>query len=124
MELLDRPIRAYSWGSRPVIAAMQGRSVPAPEPEAELWMGTHPDSPSTVLRDGVPTSLGTVVADDPAGLLGNHVVDRFGPRLPFMLKVIATESPLSLQAHPDSAMAARRHAEAASLPVGEPLYTH
>lgn len=122
MELLDSPIRGYAWGSHTSIATLQGRPSPTVEPEAELWMGAHPDSPSTVPRDGVPVSLGDIVAADPAGVLGTVVTDRFGPRLPFMLKVLAAETPLSLQAHPDAEMAARRCADedAAGLAHGAP----
>ncbi len=111
MDLLDNPIRNYAWGSRTSIAALQGRPTPTAEPEAELWMGAHPDSPSTVCRHGERVAVGDVVAADPIGLLGSAVVDRFGPRLPFMLKVLAADSSLSLQAHPDAATAARRYAE-------------
>jgi mannose-6-phosphate isomerase len=46
------------------------------------------------------------VADDPAGVLGPAVDERFG-RFPFLLKVLAASEPLSIQAHPD-----RRQAEA------------
>ena len=44
MELMDNPVRAYAWGSRTELAALQGRPVPSPTPEAELWMGAHPAS--------------------------------------------------------------------------------
>lgn len=120
MELLDNPIRDYAWGSRTSIAAMQGRTVPAAGPEAELWMGAHPDSPSTVCRHGRQVSFGDVVAADPQGVLGPAAFARFGSRLPFMLKVLAADSPLSLQAHPDAGMAAQRYAdeEATGAPPG------
>ena len=120
MELLDNPIRDYAWGSRTAIAAMQGRS-PTENPEAELWMGAHPDSPSTLTRHGVRARLDDVIAAEP-GLLGADTVAEFGPRLPFMLKVLAAASPLSLQAHPDSATAARRYADEASVPADQRLY--
>jgi mannose-6-phosphate isomerase len=123
MELLDSPIRGYAWGSRTAIAVMQARPAPAEHPEAELWMGAHPDSPSTVMRDGDTVGLDDAVTADPIGLLGDDIVARFGPRLPFMLKVLAAATPLSMQAHPDATMAAHRYAQEASLPPGERLYT-
>jgi mannose-6-phosphate isomerase len=49
--------------------------------------------------------LTDLIASDPAGVLGPRVADEFGPRLPFLLKVLAAEKPLSLQAHPDAAQA-------------------
>jgi mannose-6-phosphate isomerase len=99
MELLQSPIRGYAWGSRTAIARLQGRPSPTPQPEAELWMGAHPGSPSRLAVSGVP--LTDAIEADPVRLLGAASVERFGPRLPFLLKVLAAAAPLSLQAHPD-----------------------
>jgi mannose-6-phosphate isomerase len=123
MELLASPIRAYSWGSRTAIAAIQGRPGPTEQPEAELWMGAHPDSPSTIRRPGGEIRLDDAITSDPVGLLGAASMAHFGPRLPFMLKVLAADSPLSLQAHPDPETAARRYADEAGLPPEQRLYT-
>jgi mannose-6-phosphate isomerase len=114
LELLDNPVRGYAWGSRTVIAGLQGRPGPTASPEAELWMGAHPDSPSVLA--GVP--LTRLIAADPPGVLGPDTVARFGPRLPFLLKVLAAAEPLSLQAHPTSTQAAAGYAaeEAAGKP--------
>ena len=38
MEPLYGQIRPYAWGSRQAIARIQGRPVPSPGPEAELWL--------------------------------------------------------------------------------------
>jgi mannose-6-phosphate isomerase len=102
MQPLVGRIRAYAWGSRTALAQLTGRPQPSPGPEAELWFGAHPDDPSA-LPDG--TLLEALTAD-PAGVLGAGVVEEFGPRLPYLLKVLAAESPLSLQAHPDADRAA------------------
>ena len=99
MELLDSPIRKYAWGSHTAIATLQGRPAPTEEPEAELWMGAHPASPSRLGVTGV--ALSAAIGADATGLLGERAVGRFGPRLPFLLKVLAAAAPLSLQAHPD-----------------------
>jgi mannose-6-phosphate isomerase len=50
-------------------------------------------------------SLAGLIEEDPKGLLGADVVDEFGARLPYLMKVLAAEAPLSLQAHPDAAYA-------------------
>lgn len=105
MELLNNPIRRYAWGSHTSIASLQGRDAPTDEPEAELWMGAHPDSPSSLSRTGGAVSLDSVVAADPVSVLGEPSLTRFGPRLPFMLKVLAAQESLSLQAHPDAEQA-------------------
>ena len=56
-----------------------------------------------MLGDG--RTLDGYIADDPAGALGPAVVTRFGPRLPFLLKILAVEQPLSIQVHPTAAQA-------------------
>jgi mannose-6-phosphate isomerase len=50
---------------------------------------------------------------------------RFGPRLPFLLKVLAADQPLSLQAHPSTAQAEAGFAaeEAAGIPRDDPTRT-
>jgi mannose-6-phosphate isomerase len=105
MEPLYGLIRDYAWGSRSAIAELQGRPVPSAGPEAELWLGAHPGAPAGVDRDGVRVSLLDLLAADPAHWLGAEVLDRFGPRLPFLFKVLAAEAPLSLQVHPDAEQA-------------------
>ena len=105
MELLYGPIKDYAWGSRCAIAELQGRPVPSEGPEAELWLGAHPGAPAAVERAGDRVALTEVLAADPTGWLGRRVVDRFGTRLPFLLKVLAAAAPLSLQAHPDAEQA-------------------
>jgi mannose-6-phosphate isomerase len=87
-----------------------------------LWLGTHPGAPAQVERQGRRVSLAEVVSADPAGWLGGPVVDRFGPRLPFLLKVLAAEAPLSLQAHPDAARARAGYAAQAGLAEGDRNY--
>ncbi|MEJ2855994.1 MULTISPECIES: mannose-6-phosphate isomerase, class I [unclassified Saccharothrix] len=106
MELLHNAVRAYAWGSRTAIAELLGREVPAPHPEAELWMGAHPGDPSRVLRPEGERTLLDLLAEDPDGQLGAHCAQRWGSRLPFLLKVLAADEPLSLQAHPSAEQAA------------------
>jgi mannose-6-phosphate isomerase len=94
---LDGVIRHYAWGSRTAIPEMLGVE-PDGEPAAELWFGAHLDDPSPVPASG--TTLDALVAAEPDRLLGAATVARFGPRLPFLLKVLAVESALSIQVHP------------------------
>jgi len=97
---LDGVIRPYAWGSRTAIPALLGRP-PSDEPAAELWFGAHPDDPSRV-RD---TTLDKLIEADPERMLGAATVAAFGPRLPFLLKVLAAETALSIQVHPNLAQA-------------------
>ena len=106
MQPLYGQVRDYAWGSRSVIAALQGRPVPSPGPEAELWLGAHPAAPSTLPSGPLPDAL----TGDPAGLLGSAVVEEFGERLPYLFKLLAAAEPLSIQAHPDPVRAREAHA--------------
>lgn len=88
--------RPYSWGSRTAIAELFGHA-PTGRPEAEYWLGTHAVSPS-LLREG-------------SGTLAEQTT------LPFLLKVLAAERPLSLQAHPSLVQAALGFARENSLGI-------
>src|SRR3954453_7706217 len=112
---MKNAVRHYPWGSHTVIPELLGQPSPAEQPYAELWMGAHPGQPS-VLSDG--TGLDAAIATDPAALLGAAVYERFGARLPFLMKVLAADTPLSLQAHPTTAQAEAGFAaeEAAGVP--------
>lgn len=107
MELMRNQIRPYAWGSRTAIAELIGAPSPAAHPQAELWMGAHPDDPSRLVGIDAEQSLADVVASDPAGTMGEAVADTFGGRFPFLLKVLAAAEPLSLQAHPSAELARR-----------------
>jgi mannose-6-phosphate isomerase len=103
--LLENPIRDYAWGSRTAIARLRGEPVPSPGPQAELWMGAHPAAPSYLRVGGRRVSLAELVAGAPEAILGPRLVARFGPRLPFLAKLLAAAEPLSIQAHPDARQA-------------------
>src|SRR3954469_2403530 len=119
---MSNTVRHYPWGSRTVIPELLGEQNPADKPYAELWMGAHPDAPS-VLSSGTP--LDKAIEEQPAALLGAEVHERFGTRLPFLLKVLAADKPLSLQAHPTNEQARAGYAaeEAAGVPRDDPTRT-
>ena len=120
---LTGAIRPYAWGSHTAIAELQGRPAPTDGPEAELWLGAHPGDPSTVTGPDGPVSLATLIAGDPEGQLGDQVAAEFGNRLPFLLKVLAAQTPLSLQAHPDAAYARAAYARQEADPSAPKNYT-
>jgi mannose-6-phosphate isomerase len=119
---LTNTVRHYPWGSHTVIPELLGEPSPADRPYAELWMGAHPDAPS-VLSTGMP--LDKAIEEQPGALLGPVVQERFGTRLPFLMKVLAAEQPLSLQAHPTTEQAQVGFAaeEAAGVPRDDPKRT-
>jgi mannose-6-phosphate isomerase len=104
--LLRGAVRTYAWGSRTAIADFTGRPTPTPHPEAELWFGAHPGDPAWLETEAGERSLLATLAADPEGQLGGAVCDRFGDTLPFLVKVLAADEPLSLQAHPSAQQAA------------------
>ena len=87
MDLLSPKIQRYPWGTADAIADLQGRPVPAPGPEAELWMGAHPSAPAaldrplppsiTTATSASPVTLDAVIAADPERELGAEVAARF-----------------------------------------------
>ncbi|MEU1972486.1 mannose-6-phosphate isomerase, class I [Microbacterium sp. NPDC019599] len=104
--LVNEP-RDYAWGSTTLIAELEGRA-PNGRPEAEVWYGDHPGDPA-VVPDG--RGLGE--------WLGEEGVATGAPRrLPYLLKVLAAASPLSIQAHPSKRQAEEGFAreEAAGIP--------
>lgn len=105
ISLLKNTVQEYGWGSRTAIAQLLGETVPAKTPQAELWLGAHPKAPSSVLRENEWVPLPEWIAEAPEKILGPSVAMRFARKLPFLLKVLAAERPLSIQAHPDLAQA-------------------
>jgi mannose-6-phosphate isomerase len=114
-------IQGYDWGSTSALAQLQGRT-PGGGPEAELWMGAHPAAPSDLVRDGDDRlPLPEALSRFPEAVLGADVLARFGPRLPFMLKILAIARPLSVQVHPDAARAHEIHRPGDSI-YGDPFH--
>lgn len=82
MRRLHNATQAYDWGSTSDIPAFLGRT-PTGEPVAEMWLGTHPLAPSMVETDD-----------------GLQPLSQWAGEVPFMLKILAAEQPLSIQVHP------------------------
>jgi mannose-6-phosphate isomerase len=97
--------------------------VPAAHPEAELWFGAHPGDPAWLATDNGEVSLLQAVTADPEGQLGSTSRGRFGDVLPFLVKVLAADEPLSLQAHPSAQQAIEGYLreERLGIPVSSPV---
>lgn len=106
---IDNDPRPYAWGSTTALSSLLGR-VPSGGPEAELWLGTHPVSPSFIVGRTDRPSLADVLAT------------RGERPLPFLLKVLAAATPLSLQVHPNTkqARAGCDRENAAGIPLDAP----
>ena len=114
VSLVNEP-RDYAWGSTTLIAELEGRA-PSGRPEAEVWYGDHPGDPA-IVPDG--RSLGEWLAEE--GAEGGAPA-----KLPYLLKVLAAASPLSIQVHPSKQQAeagfAREEAEGVDRDAAERTY--
>jgi len=105
MKKMHNNVQNYAWGSTDALTTLYGVPNPEGKPMAELWMGAHPKSSSTVKdENGNEQSLREIISADLAGNLGNSVAARFG-ELPFLFKVLCAEQALSIQVHPSKAAA-------------------
>ncbi|UPR58454.1 mannose-6-phosphate isomerase, class I [Vibrio sp. ED004] len=95
---LDNVIQNYAWGSKDSINQLFGIVNPNQEPQAEIWMGAHPNGCSKVGDTG--ESLSYMIDENKIDVLGGYTAARFG-ELPFLFKVLAAETPLSIQVHPN-----------------------
>ncbi len=86
IKLHNQP-RDYAWGSKTLIPDYFGVAETG-RPMAEVWFGTHPGSPTMIEGPEVKS-----------------LADLLGKNLSFLLKILAAETPLSIQAHPSVAQA-------------------
>ena len=123
MDRLLGRLQHYDWGSYTALAALRGLE-PTGRPEAELWYGAHPSLPATVDRGAGPEPLDAVVSADPPSELGPAAGLRDGT-LPYLVKLLAADAPLSIQAHPDRATAEAGFAaeDDADVPLDSPKRT-
>ncbi len=110
LETLSNAPRDYSWGSVDLIPQLQGRE-PSGIPEAEIWFGDHPGSPARVAGDRTLAEVRSAAGKAP---------------LPYLLKILAASSSLSIQAHPSvaQAVAGFEREDAAGIPVDAPERTY
>ncbi len=113
---MKNSIQPYAWGSSTAIPELLGYENPGNKPMAELWMGAHPKAPSVILKDdNIQQKLDDYISSASDRVLGKRISEQFGRRLPFLFKVLAAGSPLSIQSHPNLKQAAagfRRENEA------------
>lgn len=99
-------IQNYAWGSPSSFAQLFGISNQSGEPQAEIWMGAHPNGCSTVTTAGEETKLSSLISQNLSLFLSDKVAKRFG-ELPYLFKVLAAEKALSIQVHPNKHQAER-----------------
>ncbi|MFW2512253.1 mannose-6-phosphate isomerase, class I [Demequina sp. SO4-13] len=104
MHLITPALRDYAWGTRDDIVGLLDIE-PTGGPVAEAWWGAHESGPAHAHTPNGIERLDSVIAGEPASCLGDDCARRWGVRLPFLLKLLAIDKPLSIQVHPTSEQA-------------------
>lgn len=120
---LENVIKNYAWGSKTAITELFSIANPNSESQAEIWMGAHPNGCSKLIESG--QLLSELIAQDKVAILGGYTALRFG-ELPFLFKVLAAQTPLSIQVHPNKQKAeagfARENAQGIELEAANRNY--
>lgn len=103
---LSFSIQTYEWGKIGLdskvaqLVEAAGGTVDKDKNYAELWLGTHPSGPSSILSQcSRSENLESWIKNNPH-CLGTDVISQFGEKLPFLLKVLSVDKALSIQMHP------------------------
>ncbi|KAH8428562.1 uncharacterized protein LDX57_006258 [Aspergillus melleus] len=78
------------------------------ETYSEMWMGTYPTVPSRLLSTG--ELLSDYLKKNPQ-LVGKATLEKSGPEIPFLPKILSFAKSLPLQIHPDKSLAEKLHAK-------------
>lgn len=97
-------IQNYAWGSKTSIHDLFGIDNSDNEPQAEIWMGAHPNGCSKVTSNDNQVLLSQLIDTDQAAFLSSETAEKFG-QLPYLFKVLAAASALSIQVHPSKELA-------------------
>ncbi|MBM7036515.1 mannose-6-phosphate isomerase, class I [Vibrio ulleungensis] len=120
---LNNVIQNYAWGSKSSMHDLFGYSNDDNQPQAELWMGAHPNGCSRLA--GTDTLLSDLINQQPEQQLGEKTAKKFG-ELPYLFKVLAAATPLSIQVHPNKARSeegfARENQQGIELSAGHRNY--
>ena len=101
---LTGQVQHYAWGGKNYIASLIGLNSAKDQPCAEWWLGAHPSVPSEIENVTGKQSLIEFLSQNPTAL-GQASRQQFGDELPYLLKILDVEKPLSIQLHPTKAQA-------------------
>ena len=96
---LTGQVQHYAWGGKNYIASLIGLNSAKEQPCAEWWLGAHPSAPSDIENVTGKQSLIEFLSQNPTAL-GQASRQQFGDELPYLLKILDVEKPLSIQLHP------------------------
>ncbi|EKO3496552.1 mannose-6-phosphate isomerase, class I [Vibrio fluvialis] len=97
--VMKNKIQNYAWGSSDSIEQLFDIANPNKHPQAEIWMGAHPNGCSEVELNGSSLLLSELIAQDKSRFLSQQTAAQFG-ELPYLFKVLAAAQALSVQVHP------------------------
>ncbi|WP_040975853.1 mannose-6-phosphate isomerase, class I [Necropsobacter massiliensis] len=123
--ILKGSLQHYQWGGGHYLPALLGFPEQTNQHYAEWWLGAHPSSPSMLEIDGNWQPLTAFLAENPTAL-GNDSRKKFGNQLPYLLKILDVEKPLSIQLHPTKQQAEAGFARenAAGIALNAPTRTY
>lgn len=77
----------------------------------ESWELSMIGEDISVVKNGVYqyTSIDILINNFPKQILGEEILERFGPQLPLLFKFLDAKTDLSIQLHPNDALAKERH---------------
>ena len=107
---LFQPIlKEIIWGGTD-IRPFKGMT-PTQEKIGESWELSHVDGDFSVVTYGADKgkTIDELIREYGESLLGTGVMKRFGTRFPLLIKFIDARDDLSIQVHPDDALAEKRH---------------
>ena len=105
-----RPIlKSIIWGGNE-ICPFKGIT-PIQEGIGESWEISHVEGNVSVVSDGelAGKSLEELIQSDSVAILGKKVLEHSGTTFPLLIKFIDARDDLSIQVHPDDALAKTRH---------------
>jgi mannose-6-phosphate isomerase len=105
-----RPIlKKVIWGGAE-ICAFKGIT-PLQDGIGESWELSHVDDNYSIVDNGslAGKNLDELIHTYGKQLVGGKVMERFGDRFPLLIKFIDARDNLSIQVHPDDALAGKRH---------------
>lgn len=107
--LFEPNLHAVVWGGHQ-LRPYKGLE-PTAEPIGESWeVSAVPSSPSIISNgEWKGRDLNAVIAEHPDEILGRAVNEKFGGKLPLLVKFIDAKRDLSIQVHPNDEMARREH---------------
>lgn len=102
-------LKPIIWGGNEICKFKE--ITPNQEGIGESWEISQVEGNVSVVANGAykGKSLTEVIEKEGAALMGRHVYEKFGNTFPLLIKFIDARDNLSIQVHPDDALAKERH---------------